>query len=259
MLSADAKRYFAKFVKAWNLGRLEPQLYAGVRSAQESASSKTAYKWGFVASGKVTKAELNSLDSIRDNVDTLTNIKFENGGRAPGVDAPKRVLGPSMPPSFSASDGPPAPGTRPASLAELHAARDAQSTSQMLSRAAHNSDRSHKRKDDQERSEELAGGRATGREAGIEKRREANASNREFGDRDGEMSFGQEDLMGGGSTSFAATQARLAQNSTRGRAGRANMAREERSAALSERATAFKSKEDATMDAFRALAKSRFG
>lgn len=100
--------------------------YKGVRTSQIPTKSMTKYQWKFAKT--IDKADLNKVESIKDSIDTMTNVRFahevgrltgvssasalESGagsGSAPGA---KRTLGPSMPPpAAGASIGPRRPMT----------------------------------------------------------------------------------------------------------------------------------------------------
>lgn len=86
--------------------------YKGIRSSQLSKKDTTKYQWGFAK--KIGKADQDKVDSIRDSIDTMTNVRFaqevnrltgksiateSNSTIGPG--APRKVLGPSMPPPFN--------------------------------------------------------------------------------------------------------------------------------------------------------------
>lgn len=88
--------------------------YKGIRSSQISNKGTTKYKWGFAK--KIGKEDQNQVDSVRDSIDTMTNVRFANevsrqtgvstasslGGGGPSSSSsmgpPRRSLGPTMPP-----------------------------------------------------------------------------------------------------------------------------------------------------------------
>jgi len=127
-----------------------------------------------------------------------------------------------------------------------------------LARDAEQDERGHKRKRDKveakERLEEIVGPKEVGREGALEKkraRREADRSFRERGD-DG-LEADESTLLGSGG-SFRAQIAR--RDATR---KKYEAAKEEKTAAVRERVSVLKEKEDKTMAMFQALAKERFG
>lgn len=81
--------------------------YKGIRSSQISNKGSTKYKWGFAKN--IAKEDQNQVDSVRDSIDTMTNIRFANevsrqtgvstasslGGSSSSMGPPKRP-GPSM-------------------------------------------------------------------------------------------------------------------------------------------------------------------
>lgn len=100
--------------------------YKGVRTSQIPSKSMTKYQWKFTKT--IDKADLNKVESIKDSIDTMTNVRFAHEiGRLTGVSSAsaldtssgsgtgagvKRTLGPSMPPpSAVASIGPRRPMT----------------------------------------------------------------------------------------------------------------------------------------------------
>ncbi|KAJ1964473.1 hypothetical protein IWQ62_002921, partial [Dispira parvispora] len=65
--SKENRRYFAKFVKAWNRGELSERYYHGIRSSELTSKVKTRHQWGFIK-------HVNDEDRerIRDTVEELT-------------------------------------------------------------------------------------------------------------------------------------------------------------------------------------------
>ncbi|KAI0347903.1 hypothetical protein BDW22DRAFT_1341155 [Trametopsis cervina] len=224
-------RYFRKFVKAWNRGKLAKSLYYGVEP--QAASSQTGYKWSFAS--KASRADAEAVRAARAEVGAATYARSNVGPSASGSG---RLQGPTLP---SQSD-------------LIMAREDAESS--------HLSERDRKRKRDKldakDKLEEMVGPKEVGREGMLEKkraRREADRSFREKGD-DG---FEADDstLMGGGD-SF---QERIARRD----AARKRMdekkfgAKDDRDATARNRADAIRQKDKATMDMFMQMAKEKFG
>lgn len=86
----------------------------------------TKYQWKFAKT--IDKADLNKVESIKDSIDTMTNVRFahevgrltgvssasalESGAGSGSATGAKRTLGPSMPPpAAGASIGPRRPMT----------------------------------------------------------------------------------------------------------------------------------------------------
>lgn len=65
----ETDRYFRKFVKKWNRGKLASKYYSGVNSTQLESSQRSSHKWKF----KVTEDEKMDLAMLRDSVDTNTH------------------------------------------------------------------------------------------------------------------------------------------------------------------------------------------
>ncbi|KAI0640188.1 hypothetical protein C8Q77DRAFT_1046556 [Trametes polyzona] len=230
-LSSDrARKYFRKFVKAWNRGKLSKSLYAGVARVP-SASGQTAYKWPFAS--KTSRADNDALRAAREEIESATYHRSRNAEAAAGPSA-GRVLGPAMP---STSDRILAKETE----AEYRAAeREYQ--------------RKRERKEAKERIEDLVGPKEVGRAGQLEKKkaqREANRAFREKGDEGLEVDDAT--LMGGGD-SFQAQLAR--RDAARKRFEEKNG---DRMSAARERAEQLRQKDKATMDMFMQMAKEKFG
>ncbi|KAI1790974.1 hypothetical protein LXA43DRAFT_458102 [Ganoderma leucocontextum] len=226
-LSSDrARKYFRKFVKVWNRGKLSKPLYSGVDKAQ-AASSQTAYKWSFAS--KTSRADTEALRAAREEIDGATYGRAQPSGSSSGG----RVLGPTMP---SASDR-----TLVKETEEEH-------------RAAERDYRRKRDKEAKERVEDMVGPKEMGRAGQLEKKkaqREANKAFREKGD-DG-LDVDDSTLMGGGD-SFQAQVVRR-DNARK----RFEDKREEKMYATRERAETLRAKDKATMDMFMQMAKAKFG
>lgn len=202
-------RYFKKFVKAWNRGKLNCKLvsycirylnfgsdpkifpitiiptslqakfYSGINPESISASATSSYKWSFSTS----KKELDQARSVRESISST--------GDEPG---PKPVLGPSLAPSASAST----PGYQ--SLSALQESREAAREALESQREAERMRDRGKRK---EARDEERDNRATGRDRLQEKRMEKRMGNKDFANRKDDWGdeFDDETLMGTDSTS----------------------------------------------------------
>ncbi|OSD00918.1 hypothetical protein PYCCODRAFT_1478921 [Trametes coccinea BRFM310] len=224
-----ARKYFRKFVKAWNRGKLPNSIYAGVARAP-SASSQTAYKWSFAS--KASDADHKALRAAREEIDNATWNRSQSG---PGPSSGGgRVIGPAMP---SSSDR-----------------ILAQEAADEYRAAEREYQRKRERKEAKERLEEIVGPKEPGRAGQLEKKkaqREANRAYREKGDEGLEVD--ESTLMGGGD-SF---QAQLARREAAKR--RYEEKRNERMGATRERAEALRQKDKQTMDMFMQMAKEKFG
>jgi len=234
-LSGDkARRYFHKFVKEWNRGKLNKSLYAGVDPSKQSATSQTAYKWDFAS--KRTKAENDALQVTRTEVGAATyGVGNADGpSMTSGDDRSKRVQGPTLP-----------------SRADHILAREAAEEQAAAERVYQ---RKRDKAEARERIEDMVGPREVGRERMLEKKRERREGDRAFrekGDEGLEMDEGT--LMGGGDSFKAQIARRDAARAKRG------AAREDRMSASQERAAAIREKDKATMDMFMQMAKQKFG
>jgi len=233
-LSGDkARRYFHKFVKEWNRGKLNKSLYAGVDPSKQSATSQTAYKWAFAS--KRTKAEDDALQAARTEVGAATyGVDNRSPPTTSGNGSVKRVQGPTLPPQAD----------------RVLAREDAEE------RAA--AEREYQRKRDKAeargRIEDMVGPREVGRERMLEKKRERREGDRAFREKGDEgLDVDEGTLMGGGD-SFKAQIAR--RDAAR---AKFEQKREDRTSGTRERAAAIREKDKATMDMFMQMAKQKYG
>ncbi|KAF9962046.1 hypothetical protein BGZ70_008143 [Mortierella alpina] len=199
MSADDTRRYFRKFVRAWNNFALDESYYKGIRSAQLSSKGTTKYQWGFAK--KIAQEDKDRVESVRDSIDTMTNVKFANevsrltgkstaGALESGLgpnSAPRRALGPSFPPPSEAQRL----SRRPMTADDVAEKEEQDSRSRLHHRAEMRSYRKSKEAD----LEELVP-KATGREAVLEKRRAQTAYNRR--ERSPDVELPEQDLMGTG-------------------------------------------------------------
>ncbi|KAI0307959.1 hypothetical protein B0F90DRAFT_1807302 [Multifurca ochricompacta] len=234
-LSGDkARKYFYKFVKEWNRGRLDKSLYAGVDPSRQSATSQTAYKWSFAS--KRTKADDDALRTARVEVGVATYgvasgpPKSSDGGSKP-------VQGPALPPQ-----------------ADRVLAREAAEESVAVEREYQ---RKRDRTEARERIEDMIGPRSVGRERMLEKKRERRENDRAFREREEGLDIDDGTLMGGGD-SFTAHIAR--RDAARARFEQKRGAtREDKLSASRERVAAIRDRDKATMDMFMQIAKEKYG
>jgi len=242
--SEKSRKYFHKFVKGWNSGKLSDELYTGVSSTSAPSSSNTAYRWSFA--GRESKNEKAALRAARDSVIEATTGR-KSYSRFTEDDSPEperttrrsRVAGPALP---SASDW-------TVQMEEVKEAEDR--------------DRKHKRKrerqEDRDRIEDMVGPKETGREGILEKKRARREEDRKVKaeKEDAGVELRDDDLYGG-ADSF---QARLAQRDAARRRfeEKRDGGRRDRPVEGDDRLSARREKEKATMDHFRALAKERYG
>jgi len=231
-----ARKYFHKFVKEWNRGKLDKSLYAGIDPSKQSATSQTAYKWSFAS--RSNRAEDEALQAARAEVGLATyRVGGEPSSRS-GEGNNKRVQGPSLPPQ--------------ADRVLAHEAAE--------ERAA--AERDYQRKRDRtearERIEDVVGPREVGRERVLEKKRERREGDRAFRERGDEgLEVDEGTLLGGGS-SFKAEIARRDAARARFQQKR-EAAREDKVSSSRERVAAIREKDKATMDMFVQMAKERYG
>ncbi|GBE77371.1 hypothetical protein SCP_0102440 [Sparassis crispa] len=233
LTSDKARRYFRKFVKAWNSGKLPKSLYAGVDPSQ-AASSHTAYRWSFTS--KASRAEADALRAAREEVGSATyNRPSHTDARA---SRGARLQGPTLP---SASD--------------MTLARE---TADEARAAERDYQRKRDKREQKERVEEVVGPKPLGREGMLEKKRTQRESDREFRERGDEgLELDESTLLGGGD-SFKDRIAK--RDAARKRFEEKKFGgRDERLSAARERADTIRQKDKATMDMFMQLAKNKFG
>ncbi|KAJ7687431.1 hypothetical protein B0H17DRAFT_1070196 [Mycena rosella] len=235
-LSGDkARSYFRKFVKAWNKGKLSKSLYAGVDPSTIPAESQTGYKWSFASKG--SRVDNDALRAARQEVGAATyGREGASTSTAASGSGAGRVQGPTLP-----------------SSADLVYARE-------LARETHDEDRSLKRKRDKaeakERIEEMVGPREVGREGALEKKRARREADRSFRDKGDDGFEADETVLLGGGDSF---RDQIAKRDAARKRFDQKSGKEDRVAAVRERANVFKEKESATIAMFQQLAKERFG
>ncbi|GAA5924824.1 hypothetical protein JCM1841_006944 [Sporobolomyces salmonicolor] len=219
----DARRYFKKFCRAWNRGRLSDNYYAGISPASLPSSISTSHTWSF---SKATQRELDDAASVRKSIDTGSKTKSysstsvsvagPNRDRTRERAGPAMVVGPTMPPSSA--------------VERLQLERDAVESSRASERAHAASRRKLESRD--ARAEERDS-RATGRDRLLEKRREGNQSRREFEtsrEGGGMVEVGEDVLLGQGGGFQEALRERERQRERR--EGRRGVAVEEKKAVM---------------------------
>ncbi|KAJ7103120.1 hypothetical protein B0H15DRAFT_194310 [Mycena belliarum] len=227
-----ARSYFRKFVKAWNKGNLPKSLYAGVDPSSIPAGSQTGYKWSFAS--KSSRVDNEALRAAREQVGAATYRR--DGPSASSTSGSGRVQGPTLP-----------------SSADLVYARE-------LTRETQQEERSLKRKRDKteakERIEEMVGPREVGREGALEKKRARREADRTFRDKGDDGFEADESVLLGGGDSF---RDQIAKRDAARKRFEHKSGKEDKVAAVRERASVHKEKESATIAMFQKLAKERFG
>ncbi|CAG8653990.1 9279_t:CDS:2 [Funneliformis caledonium] len=215
--SNQAHRYFKKFISSWNKCKLD---------------KTTRYKW------KNLKINQDELDSLKHSIDRQTNTKFAmevqmRSGKTDQIN--KRTIGPTMPPT---------------SLQGGNEEMD-QEDRERYERTLKRKERKDFQKTHEAVLDELIP-KATGKEAMIEKKRTKNAYYRREESPDVELN--ERDLMGDDDfrSSFAAQK-----RASDAREQRKQAYKAEKAASLQEKAIAYKSKEQDTMEMFRRLAEEQ--
>ena len=71
-LSAEkSRKYFEKFVKKWNRGKLPQRFYEGINATEIDTQLRTTHKWKI----KMDETDKEKLSRIRDSVDSSTHHK----------------------------------------------------------------------------------------------------------------------------------------------------------------------------------------
>ncbi|OCB86227.1 hypothetical protein A7U60_g6817 [Sanghuangporus baumii] len=226
--------------------RIQKTYYSGEAARSQPAVAQTGHRWSFTE--KSTRSDKAAIDAARraveaatsnkdpEDTDTIANVPTtSHGSRGES----SRMIGPTLP---SASD--------------RVLSREAQEEAQSAER---NYERRRARQEDKNRTEEIVGPKEQGREGMLEKkkmRREADRAARDAKD-DTLGEYDDSTLMGGGD-SF---QARIAQRDAARRRFEEKRVtgREEKETAFQERQEAIRSKDRATMEMFKQMARERFG
>ncbi|GMK59460.1 hypothetical protein CspeluHIS016_0800660 [Cutaneotrichosporon spelunceum] len=254
--SADAHKYFRRFVRRWNDGALPRACYAAHKTAGSLASDNTAYKWKFTANSRFNSVE---LAATRESVERATHSKLHHGNAetTPGDDSDGDI-GPVLEPS-SPSPGPqlvgPSVGPSAPTVAERQMAREVQAEREHMERSA---ERRAGRKVLLERAEEHAP-RQTGKEGRQAEKRATNQQNKQIREKDSAAGLEVDDdtLMGDDSSFAAALRARDGASSRR--ADRKAEEAAERRAAHEERLVERRQKDSETMEMLKTMARQRYG
>lgn len=191
-----------------------------IRTAASSASSQTRHKWNFTSTSTYTSKEKETLESIRDSVDTLTNSTTRGAIEARELE---RKIGKGKRMTERDGESNRASGSASGSGSNVGARDQGWGSKSELERpGAHSSDikyqqelksefnarkraeeRRAENRDLRDEREELFP-KATGRDAKIEKRRDINQSNRKFEERGDDGLEVNEDVLMGNGGDFAA-------------------------------------------------------
>ncbi|CDZ96609.1 hypothetical protein [Phaffia rhodozyma] len=237
----DARRYFKKFVKAWNRGKLARSFYAPTTATSIPSSSQTSYKWSFATNR--SKVDTTALTSARLAVDSATNLSTFAVSGASGPEPSRssgggRTMGPMIPKSF----------------AMMEADRTFERETE---RDRERDERKRERKSARDEEKESRSG---GREGRIEKRKETNAFNRQMRDRSpGGLEVDESTLMGtSGNDDFAAKIAARDRKQAEVNERRARQA-ESKKQAFGTSSNAMAEKNKATMAMFQQMAAQKYG
>lgn len=259
--SREARRYFERFIRRWNDGRLPDDYYKGtIRSAAASAgsSSQTRHRWGFTSKPTYTAAEQEQLAMVRDSVDTLTNSSTR--GAVEARDAERRVRrrtqeeaepAPVRDSGWASRSNPGKTGAD-AQLDREHAAD--------MERVARSQARQRERHERRDEDDSLHG-RASGRERMLEKKRERSAAHRDFAERraaDDGIEMDDRDLYDDPKPQHRASRDSTNRGPSR-REQQQQQRAQERRAEMDEKVSALRAKDAKNMDMLKALAAERFG
>ncbi|EIW71645.1 hypothetical protein TREMEDRAFT_67879 [Tremella mesenterica DSM 1558] len=237
-LSSDtARNYFGKFVRRWNSGSLEKRFY---KVSTFPPGATTNYRWSFAnpssSSHRSPSPRQISHPQIKNDVSTLVKVKIEISKNISDTElepGPRLSrLGPSLP---SAADR---------QLA-LEQEQESRKREKKVGR-----DKLY------ERVIEVVP-KNGGREGKMEERRATNAANKEMREKDVVPEIDEGVLLGENDSFAAALRARNIAESRR--MDKKAIALAERRAADEERLSERRSKEAATMNMFKAIARERFG
>ncbi|TYJ57827.1 hypothetical protein B9479_001437 [Cryptococcus floricola] len=227
----SGQKYFRRFVRRWNDGALDIRYY------KTSSSRYRTDDFGDHSSVHSREGtEGAAFPSVRPD-HRVTSVRPERRDAVP--------VGPSLPSSLRPL-GPSIP-----SAADRQFAHEASRDARKLDRKAIYKDQARRADDEVPKS--------GGREGRIEERRAVNAENRLHREKDttAGLEVDEKTLMGD-SNSFAAALRRRDEAEARRREKKEYRNQDQR-AAVSERLSERKTKEDATMEMFKQMAKQRFG
>ncbi|WAR59715.1 hypothetical protein PtB15_11B355 [Puccinia triticina] len=240
--SQKSKKYFEKFVRHWNKGKLDQDYYnppAHWRTTSSAAMS--SHSWTFKGA--------TTLD--REKARMALQEASIGPSLPAGTGPPKTIIGPSLPPPNLL------PSSSSSTLAEYHYKLDQEHDSKAQETIARKNEAKRKRAEEKE--EEVAN-RASGKDRLLEKRKEKRDAQSEY-QRQREDPTGPElddrNLFGSSNSFQEAIRAR--DRAKERRTGKNGNMKIEKQLVMAEKVAAMKSKEDQTMSMFKAMAASKFG
>ncbi|KAA1069294.1 hypothetical protein PGT21_019880 [Puccinia graminis f. sp. tritici] len=251
--SHKSKKYFEKFVRYWNKGKLDEDYYnppAHWRTRSSAATS--SHSWTF--KGATTLDREKARQALQE---ASIGPSLPGGDKGPGASKPA-IIGPSLPshllqPSSSSYATPSTPTT----LAEHQYKVDQELDGQAQERIHRKNEAKRKRKEDKE---EESANRATGKDRLLEKRKEKRDAQGEYlRQRDDPTGPELDDRSLFGSNNSFQEAIRARDRAKERRTGKNASFKVEKQLVMQEKVAAMKSKEDETMAMFKALAASKFG
>ncbi|EFP82908.2 uncharacterized protein PGTG_09876 [Puccinia graminis f. sp. tritici CRL 75-36-700-3] len=230
--SHKSKKYFEKFVRYWNKGKLDEDYYNRATTLDREKARQALQEASIGPS-------------------------LPGGDKGPGASKPA-IIGPSLPshllqPSSSSSSSTPTPTT----LADHQYKVDQELDGEAQERILRKNEAKRKRKEDKE---EESANRATGKDRLLEKRKEKRDAQGEYlRQRDDPTGPELDDRSLFGSNNSFQEAIRARDRAKERRTGKNASFKVEKQLVMQEKVAAMKSKEDETMAMFKALAASKFG
>ncbi|KAI8849384.1 hypothetical protein BC829DRAFT_470959 [Chytridium lagenaria] len=236
-----SRKYFKKFIKRWNRGKLDAKLYEGLQPTDLSSNQRSQHQWKIKG---MNDEEAGKLDDLKASIVRKSAIASSNGikGRltASGEDftrgKPKpRTIGPSMP-----TDNRRPEVKRPAPEEDMD-----EEDLRRYNRALDKKDKKSFQKTHE------AGCRRACAKSHRTKRKQASAFHKQ--EREVDVELPESELLGMGTRLL-----QLWRENVNGRSVSRNE-KQQRSSIQSEKVTMYKAKEDATMAMLRGLAEQNHG
>ncbi|PLW45007.1 hypothetical protein PCASD_06971 [Puccinia coronata f. sp. avenae] len=241
--SSKSKKYFDKFVRHWNKGKLDHDYYnPPIQWRTASSATTSSHSWTFKGA---TTLDREKARAAREEASIGPSLPASSSR------SQRAIIGPSLPPGVSSSS------CGPSTLAEYQYKADEARDAGLRDSMERKNELKRKRKEERE---EVAADRATGKDRLLEKRKELRDAQADYQrERDDPTAAELDDrsLFGPSNSFQEAIRARdRAQERRMNKKGNFKV---EKQLVMQEKVAAMKSKEDETMAMFKALAASKFG
>lgn len=238
--SSKSKKYFGKFVRHWNDGRLDQDYYNPPAHWRTSSASTSSHAWTFT--GATTLDREKAKNALRE-----AHLGPSRSSASLLQTDQKPIIGPSLPSNTPSSSN----------LAE-HQFKQDEEREAILQEKAHQRRESKRRR--QAEKEEESANRATGKQRLIEKRKEKRDAQSEYQrTKEDPTAWELDDRSMFGSNNSFQDALRARDRAQERRMGKNSARQVEKQLVMQEKMTAMRSKEDETMAMLKAMAASKFG